>query len=85
VLSKVDDKTYILGNYRITEEENWWLLIPSTPQYGKKTWLTNEIRCDSRDDAFRIANIFTGEELVCEGIREMFKLVVEERRELSGK
>ena len=74
MLSKVDDKTYIFGNYRITDEGGWWLLVPSTPQYGKKTWLTNEIRCDSRDDAFRIANVFTGEELVGDGIREMFKL-----------
>jgi len=80
VLSKVDDKTYILGNYRITEEKGWWLLIPSTPQYGKKTWLTNEIRCDSREDAFRIANIFTGEELVCEGIKQIFKLWGEEKQ-----
>ena len=74
MLSKVDDKTYIFGNYRITKEsDGYWLLVPSTPVYGKTTWLTNEIRCDSRDDAFRIANVFTGEELVALGIREMFK------------
>jgi hypothetical protein len=74
MLSKVDDKTYIFGNYRITEEKGYWLLVPSTPQYGFKTWLTNDIRCDSREDAFRIANVFTGEELVGEGLRDVFKL-----------
>lgn len=77
MLNKVDEKTYIFGNYRITQEsDEYWLLVPNTPVYGKTTWLTSEIRCASRDDAFRIANVFTGEELVALGIREMFKELV---------
>jgi hypothetical protein len=74
MLNKVDEKTYIFGNYRITKEnDEYWLLVPNTVAYGHSTWLTNEIRCNSLDDAFRIANVFTGEELVALGIREMFE------------
>lgn len=83
-LKKVAEGEYTLGNYSITHENGEWLLVPVKAVYGKSTWLTNTIRCDNRDDAFRIALVFTGEDLVNQTMREMMTLVVSERKEKNA-
>lgn len=81
ILKKVAEGEYTLGNYSITHENDEWLLVFTKPVYGKSAWLQGKIRCDSRDDAFRIALVFTGEDLVNQTMREMMVLVTSERKE----
>lgn len=80
-LSVVAEGAYTFGNYSITNENGEWLILPIKPTHGKSTWLEGTIRCANRNDAFRIANIFTGEDLVNQNMREMFALIVSERKE----
>ena len=84
LLKMVSAGTYTFGNYSITHKNGEWLLVPIKPTHGKTTWLEGTIRCDTRDDAFRIANIFTGEDLVNQSMREMFCLIAEERKEANA-
>jgi hypothetical protein len=84
ILTKVDHMTYTFGNYRITSETGYWWVSPIKPTYGKGTWLEGTIRCDTQGDAFRIANIFTGEDLVNQSMREMFALLADERKEANA-
>ena len=81
ILTKVDYKTYTFGNYRITSENGHWWVDPIKPKKGTGTWLEGTIRCDSRDDAFRIAMVFTGEDLVNTSMREIFSLIAGEQKE----
>jgi hypothetical protein len=85
LLKKVDNDTYTFGNYRITHEDGYWFLHPITPiVHGWKTWLEGTIRCNTRDDAFRIANVFTGEEVIASGMRDVMKFVIDEGKEKSA-
>jgi hypothetical protein len=82
LLVQVDESTYTFGNYRITHEHDTWLLTPIKPApHARETWLEGSIECVSRDDAFRIANVFTSQELLSQGVREMFKLIANEQKE----
>ena len=85
LLKKVDYNTYTFGNYRITHENGYWFVDPMTPiVHGWKTWLEGTIRCNTRDDAFRIANVFTGEEVITSGMRDVMKFVLDEGKEKSA-
>lgn len=75
---------YVLGNYSITHKNGKWLLVPIKPTYGKSTWIEGTITCDTRDDAFRIANVFTGEDLTNKIMREMFALYASEGKDKNA-
>ena len=81
LLKMITGGSYTLGNYSITHEHGEWILFPSKCKYGKGTWIQGKIKCDTRDDAFRIAMVFTGEDIKNQSIREMFALYASERKD----
>ena len=82
LLKMITGGTYTLGNYSITHEHGEWTLLPIKPtKHGKSAWIEGTIKCDTREDAFRIAMVFTGEDLVNQTMREMFALYASERKE----
>ena len=69
-----------LGNYLIskTDEGSYSL----TSMYGQdlnKTWLEGEVICANHKDAERIALVFTAQDELTFGIRDMMKRRVEEQ------
>jgi hypothetical protein len=75
MLSKVSDKEYIMGDYKITLDGDYWL-ISKSPEI--KTRVVDSVRCSYRDDAFRIAMFMTSERLVHDGLKEMMGLAATE-------
>jgi len=84
LVEMVSEGTYTFGNYSITHKHGEWFLVPIKPKYGSSTWIEGTIKCDTRDDAFRIANIFTGEDLKNQSMRDMFALYVSEGKEKNA-
>jgi hypothetical protein len=63
-----------LGNYRISETtQGEFSLTPAFPLPKNTTWLEAEVICASYADAERIAIVFTSQDELNSGVREMLR------------
>lgn len=73
VITQPDESTYLIGNYQVVACDDIWTLSPvSMP--SSATWLTGSATFDTVEDAIRVALVFSKEDGIANGIREMLVL-----------
>lgn len=70
VITQPDESTYIIGNYQIVAVAEMWELSPVETR-TERTWITSPVMFTSLDDAFRVAIVFSKEDSLALGIRDM--------------
>ena len=70
VITQTDESTYLIGNYQIVAVADMWELSP-VEMPTSTTWLTSPIMFTSLDDAFRVGIVFSKEDSLALGIRDM--------------
>ncbi len=70
VITQTDESTYLIGNYQIVELEKSWRLSP-VQEPTSSTWLISHSDFDLLSDAVRVAIVFSREDAIGLGIRDM--------------
>lgn len=70
VITQPDESTYLIGNYQIVAVADMWELSP-IEMPTSKTWLTSPVMFASLDDAFRVGIVFSKEDSLALGIKDM--------------
>jgi hypothetical protein len=73
VITQLDESTYQIGNYEVVASGESWVLSP-IDMPSAKTWLTGSATFTTVEDAIRVAIVFSKEDGIANGLREMLVL-----------
>ena len=73
VITQPDESTYLIGNYQVVACDDIWTLSP-IEMPSAQTWLRGSATFDTVEDAIRVAIVFSKEDGIAHGLREMLFL-----------
>ena len=79
VITQPNATTYMVGNYQIVAKLELWELSP-VPNPTTKTWLESASIFYTLEDALRVAIVFSKEDGLAVGIREMLYMITTQNK-----